>query len=86
MASAAPGIDASTWVAIFTPAGTPPALVQRLNREINDIARSNKVVVNQMKADGMRDTNLTPGEAAQKVRTTYEMWKRLAVEKKILTE
>ncbi len=85
MATVATGLDASTWVALFAPAGTPPALVQRLNREINDVAKS-KVVVDQMNADGMRGTNLTPEEIAPKVRATYEMWKRVAVEKKILTE
>jgi tripartite-type tricarboxylate transporter receptor subunit TctC len=32
-----PGYDLSFWTAIFAPAGTPPAIVERLNREINGI-------------------------------------------------
>ena len=30
------GLDALTWVAIMAPAGTPPAVVDELNRAIND--------------------------------------------------
>jgi tripartite-type tricarboxylate transporter receptor subunit TctC len=29
-----PGFDASLWLALFAPAGTPPAIVERLNREV----------------------------------------------------
>src|SRR5262245_6189115 len=29
------GFDASLWLAIFAPAGTPPAIVERLNKELN---------------------------------------------------
>ena len=32
--SGLPGFDASTWQAIFAPAGTPREVVQRLNSEI----------------------------------------------------
>ncbi len=85
IASAAPGFDASTWVAVFAPAGTPDAIVQRYNREINEAAKS-KAVADQMTADGMVGTELSPAEVAAKVRASHEMWKRLAVAKKILVE
>ena len=29
-----PGFDASLWLAIVAPAGTPPAIVERLNKEL----------------------------------------------------
>jgi tripartite-type tricarboxylate transporter receptor subunit TctC len=32
-----PGLEAVTWVGIFAPAGTPPAIVARLNGEIDHI-------------------------------------------------
>ena len=31
------GLDLSPWGGVFVPAGTPPAIVERLNREINKI-------------------------------------------------
>ena len=30
-----PGVEDYTWIAVFLPAGTPPAIVQRLNEAIN---------------------------------------------------
>ncbi|MBL8384225.1 MAG: tripartite tricarboxylate transporter substrate binding protein [Burkholderiales bacterium] len=32
-----PGINDDTWIALFVPAGTPPAIVQRLNEAINQM-------------------------------------------------
>lgn len=32
-----PGFDATTWHGLFAPAGTPPAVVSRLNTEVNRI-------------------------------------------------
>jgi tripartite-type tricarboxylate transporter receptor subunit TctC len=29
-----PGFDATTWYALMAPAGTPPAIVERLQREL----------------------------------------------------
>jgi tripartite-type tricarboxylate transporter receptor subunit TctC len=85
MSSAVPGFNASTWVAVFAPSGTPPALVQRYNREINEVAKT-KAVTEQLRADGAVGTPLTPDEVAPKVRATYAMWKRLALDKKIVVE
>jgi tripartite-type tricarboxylate transporter receptor subunit TctC len=85
VASAAQGFDVSTWVAVFLPAGTPLPLVQLYNREVNEVAKS-KAVADQMTADGMIGKALSPDEIVPMVRTTHTMWKRLAVEKKILVE
>jgi tripartite-type tricarboxylate transporter receptor subunit TctC len=85
MASAVRGLDATTWVAMFAPPGTPAALVQRYNRELNEIAKS-KAVSDQMSADGVVRMALTPEEAGTKVRSSYALWKRIATEKKILAE
>jgi tripartite-type tricarboxylate transporter receptor subunit TctC len=40
LAGVAPGFDVDIWVGVFAPAGTPPAIVERLNREIVAIAAS----------------------------------------------
>jgi tripartite-type tricarboxylate transporter receptor subunit TctC len=85
MASAVPGFNVSTWVAMFAPAGAPPALVQRLNREINEVAK-NKVVVDQLASDGMSHQSISPQELASKVRDTYTLWKGVATAKKIVVD
>jgi len=32
--SGVPGFEASTWFAVYAPAGTPPAIVEKLNKEV----------------------------------------------------
>jgi len=81
MASVVPGYDASVWTAIWTPAGTPSALVQRFNREMNDIAKTKEfepLLVGAVRMD------LTPAEALDKARRTYTMWKEIATKKNIV--
>lgn len=85
VASAVPGFDATTWVAVFAPVGTPPALVQRLNREINEIAKS-KEVTDQLRSDGAITTTLTPEEGGARVRASFDTWRKLATAKKIAVE
>jgi len=35
-----PGYDISSWQAMFAPANTPPAILSRLNTEVNNLLRS----------------------------------------------
>jgi tripartite-type tricarboxylate transporter receptor subunit TctC len=37
------GYDVVTWTGLFAPAQTPPAVVERLNRELNDVLRADDV-------------------------------------------
>jgi tripartite-type tricarboxylate transporter receptor subunit TctC len=41
-----PGLEAVTWVGIFAPAGTPQAIVARLNSEINRVIHDPDVAAN----------------------------------------
>lgn len=34
------GFNPDVWMGIFAPAGTPPAIVDRLNRDVNDVLKS----------------------------------------------
>jgi tripartite-type tricarboxylate transporter receptor subunit TctC len=85
MASAVPGFHATTWVAMLAPSGTPAALIQFYNREINEASNS-KPVADQMRMDGVVRTVLSPAETAARVRETYTFWKRIVVEKQIVIE
>ncbi|MEY4100164.1 MAG: hypothetical protein RL300_1335 [Pseudomonadota bacterium] len=85
MASVAPGYAVDIWVGFFAPVGTPPALVQRLNRELNDIAKS-KEVLQIIEPDGSSPKALTPEEFGSRVRNSYASWKKLATAKNIVAD
>lgn len=85
MASVAPGFSAEIWVTVFAPAGTPAALVQRLNREINEVSRQPEVRA-LLEADGTLPMALTPAEVAQKVKEDLAAWKKIATDKNITAE
>ena len=85
MASIVPGYEVSLWTAMFAPTGTPPAMVQRLNREINDIAQSKEVRA-LIVDDGGTPIASTPEQAATRVRESYATWKKLAEAKHIVAE
>lgn len=85
VASIVPGYEVNLWTAVFAPAGTPAALVQRLNHEINEIAKS-KQIRELMQSDGALPLALTPAEALARVESSYSTWKKLAVAKKIVLE
>lgn len=85
MASVAPGLSLDIWVGFFTPLGTPPAVVQRLNRELNEVAKS-QTVQDTISVDGSIAVTLTPDEFGSRVRNSYATWKSVATAKKIVSE
>jgi len=52
IAEVAPGYESEFWFAVFAPSGTPPSVVQRLNRDIAAVL-SEPEVVKGMKSVGM---------------------------------
>lgn len=85
MASVAPGLAIDIWVGFFAPLGTPPAVVQRLNRELNEAAKT-RAVHDLISPDGSVAVSLTPEQFGTKVRDSYATWKKLAVAKNIVAE
>jgi tripartite-type tricarboxylate transporter receptor subunit TctC len=85
MASAAPGFWIDNWVGIFAPAGTPPALIQRLNHELIEAAKSDEVR-RVIELDGYVPGAQSPEEFGVRVRETYAGFKKLAVAKNIVVD
>ena len=85
LSAAAPGFDVDIWVGVFAPAGTPAALVDRLNREINAIAASPDLKP-VLEPDGTLPTAITPSAFATQIRDELVQWKRIAAEHKIVAE
>jgi tripartite-type tricarboxylate transporter receptor subunit TctC len=85
LAAAVPGFSIDIWVGVFAPAGTPPAVLERLNREINEIAASPELGV-VLGPDGTVPTPLTPAAFAAQVNDELRQWKQLATEHRIVAE
>lgn len=86
MRSVAPGYTTTVWTAIFAPTGTPAALVQRLNREIREIVKSDKTMQDIMRFDGVSPGALSPEELARLVRESHATWKAVAAAKNIVLD
>ncbi|WP_454739931.1 tripartite tricarboxylate transporter substrate-binding protein [Cupriavidus necator] len=85
LAASVPGYGIEIWVGVLAPAGTPAALVQRLNREIAEIATSHDVRV-VLEPDGSRPLAVSPADFGARIRQDLAQWKRIAADRKIVAE
>jgi tripartite-type tricarboxylate transporter receptor subunit TctC len=71
-----PGFDATAWYALMAPAGTPPAIIERLQR---DVARSLANPDFRKKFDdvGFELTTRTPAEFAAALPAETEQWAKV---------
>jgi tripartite-type tricarboxylate transporter receptor subunit TctC len=83
--SGLPGFDVDLWTAIYAPAGVPPAVLARLNGEINKVLAHPELKAAFAKI-GIEPRGTTSEEAAAFTRTEYEKWKKVIVEGKIKPE
>ncbi len=72
-----PGFEVSLWFAAVAPAATPPAIVSRLNREINAVL-SEPDVKKLLAAQMIQVEFSTPDQLGQRIRRDVERWSALA--------
>ncbi|OYT87465.1 MAG: MFS transporter [Burkholderiales bacterium PBB6] len=77
-----PAFDVASWQAIYAPAATPPAVVNRLNAEIEKILASADVKA-RMDTLGMSHQVNTPAQFQEFSRTELLKWQRVAREGKV---
>ena len=70
------GIDAGIWLGLFAPAGTPPAIVARLNAEINKVLQMPEVRA-KIEQGGATPVGGTSEAFADFVKTDYAKWGRI---------
>ena len=80
-----PGYSSETWVGVFAPAGTPARVVERLNREINEIAASSELRT-LLEPDGMLPAAVSPAAFAARIKQELAQWKQIAAARKIVME
>jgi tripartite-type tricarboxylate transporter receptor subunit TctC len=85
LATVAPGFNVDIWVGVFAPAGTPPAVIERLNKEINAIAASPDLAP-VLEPDGTLPDAMTPSAFAGLVKGELAQWKQIAADHKIVAE
>ncbi len=69
-----PGMAFSNWFGMFAPAGTPAAVVQRLNRELNTIMASADMV-ERLEKLGAEPVSSTPEQFAKLYKDENDSWK-----------
>lgn len=68
-----PGFDVTGWYAIVAPAGTPKAIIQKLNREIGEALKESSVI-KTMAADGADLRHSTPEQLTALVNQEARRW------------
>jgi tripartite-type tricarboxylate transporter receptor subunit TctC len=76
IADTLPGFDGSSINYISVPAGTPPAIVERLNREI-EVVLSDRDIARRMTELAIAPIIETPAELARRIADEQQKWKRV---------
>jgi tripartite-type tricarboxylate transporter receptor subunit TctC len=74
-----PGFDDHTWFSFFAPAGTPPAIVSRLNKEMNRILQLPDVKAN-LDAQSLTFTPSTPQQFAAALKAEVARYAKMVKE------
>jgi tripartite-type tricarboxylate transporter receptor subunit TctC len=68
-----PGYDYLSWLSFVAPAGTPPEVFTKLNREINQILEESDVR-EKLSAQGMEPVGGTPEDLGEHIKTQVKTW------------
>ena len=71
-----PGFDVASWQALYAPAGTAPAVVQRMNAEVHKIIASPEVKA-KMEGLGLEHAPNTPAQFADFGRAEIAKWAKI---------
>jgi len=73
-----PGVSASTWNMVFVPTGTPPAIVDKLNKAINKVL-SDPATVTKLKGLAIEVTaDSTPASSQKYLKSEISRWADIA--------
>jgi tripartite-type tricarboxylate transporter receptor subunit TctC len=72
IADSFPGYESWTWVSAFAPAGTPKAIVDRLNAEMGK-ALKDPDVASKLSAQTLEPSHRAPEVLAQRLKSDYDM-------------
>ena len=65
------------WYGLLAPAGTPPAVIQTINREMVKALQS-KDIKDKLASEGAEPAGSTPAEFANLIKNDFEKWSKVA--------
>ena len=77
-----PTVDANTWFGVVAPAGTPAGVVERLNKEINEILKEPEAK-KRLAEQGAVPIGGTPADFDKFIRADLTKWEKLAKSRNI---
>ena len=77
IAETVPGFEATIWYGILGPVGMPPAIVSKLNAEINAVMRDPEVV-KRLETEAVQPANASPEVFAKFVTDEVVKWGEVA--------
>ena len=80
-----PGYEVTTWYSFVAPAGTPKAVVERLNREISAIVETPEMK-EKLKGQGLEADAMKPEELTALFKTESAKWAKVIKDSKIQPE
>lgn len=80
------GFEYTGWNALFAPAGTPPEIVARVNRELDRILRTPDVVERMLALGSIADGTGSPQAVGDFVRAEHERWAKIVKRLNIVAE
>jgi len=72
--SGLPGFDVETWYGLYVPAATPTAVVQRLNKDVNDILRE-PATIDRYRKLGFEVFQSTPEQFGAFTQSELKKWR-----------
>ena len=76
------GFDVASWQAIFAPAGTPPAIVKRLNDELTKSVAQTEVAA-RLYTMGVENVPMTPAQFGDFQRAEMTKWAKIVKDGKV---
>ena len=70
------GVEASSWYGLYAPAGTPPAVIARINSEMVKLAQDPEYR-EQLNKQGQEAISSTPEELRRHTRSELDTWSRV---------
>ncbi len=80
VAATFPGFDFLGWFVLAAPAGTPDAIIRRLNKDLDDVLKDPEVIERMQKVGFFTEGAGTPEQTAAFVRDQFAAWGQVVKE------